>query len=222
MVQLLNYHFGETSLFTDPFLTFSRQFIQAGLAFFLLALWIPTPLYIFTYLGDKDRLLESHAKPAVEAAICAFAAMSHLLLPTSTIFLFGLPSAIILASLTIKKILFVALFGSGHATSELVASLLILSGALPAIIILLPDRSLAFYIGTWILPALYVSKTVAEAKAVDQMCRVLSKKDVQRKGILLLISKAGANVLGLALGVGWIGRKAKLMRKPSVEGEAKK
>lgn len=219
----MNFKLGETSLFTDPFLTFSRQFIQAGLGLFLVSLVIPAPLFIFSHIGDRANLLETHSSRLIDIILTVFSLLSHLLLPISIIFLFGLPSALILTGLQVKKIVFVGIFGSGHTTSELVVSLLIVSGSLPAIILLLPDRSVFFYAGTWLLPALFVGKTVAEAKAADLVCRTYSKKDVESKGLVSVAVKSGAFVLGLALGVGWIGRylwKRRLNSK--LQGEVKR
>lgn len=127
-----------------------------------------------------------------------------------------------MASVKLKRMVFVFLFGSGHAISELVVSLLILGGALPAIILLVPDKSLTFYAGTWLLPALIAGKTVAEGKIIDQSCRAQSKKDILEKGAINLGSKTGVFVLGIALGLGWIGRKLWLKRKvESLQTEVK-
>lgn len=210
----------KTSIFTDPITHFSRTFIQINLGLFLFSLLLPTILFIFTSLGDRSQLLPA-ATQTPKALLLGPSLLSHLCLPWSVVALFGLPSA---------AIIFVALaiclavrytVGKVSWITEISVALVAISGLLPAIVLLFPGYSLWFYIGTWLMPVVLISKWTAECKLAETHCRKESKDDVEKNFCYILQCKIGVIIIGIGLGIGWAGRKIRF-RAPRVEKDEKK
>lgn len=105
--------------------------------------------------------------------------------------------------------------GSGKSVAELIVSLIVISGLLPGLILLFPGYSIAFYVGTWLVPAIVASKVVAEGKIADTLTRNEAKSLFSKFSFIKIAAKCGVYVIGVGLGLGWLGRNLlfRIMKK---------
>lgn len=207
LAQLAAHWGADLPLLADPAAVHSTAYSATGWTLFGVSLLLPTLISGFTSVGDREQLLTvdgGRGRLALETA----AFISHLLLPASTCLLCGVPCGL-LCSLVLLKALAFVLAGGRRQLAELATTLLVLAGGLPALVLLLADRSLAFYALTWLLPALLAAKWHAEAALLDTAARRSTPAVLAALGTLRLLARAGALAVGIGLGAGWLIRLAR-------------
>lgn len=66
------------------------------------------------------------------------------------------------------------------------------------------------------MPAALIGRWVAECKVIEGYCRSESKESIEASMSYIIQCKVGVFVVGLGVGIGWIGRKVR-HRAPKVE-----